>query len=152
VLRQEVQEGHVIGNHSWNHPNLTKISTAEARSQIERTENEIAEIAKVRPRFFRPPYGALNDQVIELVIEMQYKIILWDVDSLDWSGITAQQVEANVLAHVRPGAMILFHSAGGTGESLEDTVRALPKIVTTLRKEGYSFLTVPELLTIPAYQ
>lgn len=152
VLRQMVKEGHVIGNHSWDHPNFTKISTTEARSQIEQTTNEIEKVVKVRPRFFRPPYGALNDQVIEVVIELEYKILFWNVDSLDWSGITAQQVEANVLGHARPGAIILFHSAGGRGESLEDTVRALPKIVNALRKEGYSFLTVPKLLNIPAYQ
>lgn len=152
VVQEMVKAGHVVGNHSWDHPNFTKISISEVRSQIERTADEIARVTSVRPRFFRPPYGALNEAVIEEVIRLQYKILFWNVDSLDWSGITAQQVEANVLAHVGPGSIILMHSAGGRGESLEDTVRALPKVVSTLRNEGYSFFTVPELLGIPAYQ
>jgi peptidoglycan/xylan/chitin deacetylase (PgdA/CDA1 family) len=79
------------------------------------------------------------------------KIIYWNVDSLDWDHLTANQVVHNVLSHVTPGAIILQHSAGGKGENLDDTVQALPQIIQSLRKEGYRFVTVPELLHLPSY-
>jgi peptidoglycan/xylan/chitin deacetylase (PgdA/CDA1 family) len=152
VLQHLLNRGHIVGNHSWSHPNFTKIPVEDIQMEIESATDAIERVGGIRPKLFRPPYGALTDTVIQEVIRLQYKIIFWDVDSLDWSGITAQQVVANVLAHAHPGAIILMHSAGGRGESLEDTVRALPKIITTLRNEGYSFMTVPDLLGIPAYQ
>jgi peptidoglycan/xylan/chitin deacetylase (PgdA/CDA1 family) len=77
VLRRIVREGHVVGNHSWDHPKLTKIPLAEVRTEIERTGNEIHRVIGARPRLFRPPYGALNADVIREVISLDYKIIFW---------------------------------------------------------------------------
>ncbi|WP_282197961.1 polysaccharide deacetylase family protein [Collibacillus ludicampi] len=151
VLLRMIREGHIVGNHTWNHPNLTKITLAEARLQIIRTSDEINRIAGVRPRLFRPPYGALNADVIRELITLDYKIIFWNVDSLDWAKLTAPQVAANILAHTRPGSIILQHSAGGVGESLEDTVQAIPYVVETLRQGGYRIVTVPQMLNISAY-
>jgi len=151
ILMQMVQAGHVLGNHSWDHQNFTKIPLSEAKDEIERTTSAIKQAALVCPRFFRPPYGALDEAVIEEIIKLDYKILFWDVDSLDWSGITASQASTNVLAHTGPGDIILMHFAGGRGGMLEDTVQALPRIVETLRNEGYTFNTIPELLGQPAY-
>jgi peptidoglycan/xylan/chitin deacetylase (PgdA/CDA1 family) len=151
ILQRLVREGHVVGNHSWNHPNLTKIPLAEARLQITRTTDEINRVAGVRPRLVRPPYGALNEELIREMIRLNYKIILWNVDSLDWAKLTAPQVAANILAHTRPGSIVLQHSAGGVGENLEDTVQAIPYVVETLRAGGYTFVTIPRLLNMPAY-
>ncbi len=152
MLQRMAREGHILANHSWDHPNFTKITLAEARDEIERTSQEIQRVAGVRPRYFRPPYGALDRDVIDEVIKLGYKILFWDVDSLDWAGLTGPQAAANVLAHTGPGAIILMHFAGGKGESLEDTVQALPYIITTLREEGYSFDTVPQLINQPPYR
>ncbi|GGJ04803.1 hypothetical protein GCM10010885_12430 [Alicyclobacillus cellulosilyticus] len=152
VLQQIYREGHVVGNHSWSHPNLTRLSPAEVRAEVERTSDEIQRLLGVRPYLFRPPYGALSDEVIREVVAMGYKIVFWNVDSLDWAGLTGPQVAANVLAHAGPGAIVLMHSAGGTGEGREPTVQSLPYIIVTLRRFGYTFVTVPELTGIPAYQ
>ncbi|CAM3777719.1 polysaccharide deacetylase family protein [Alicyclobacillus pomorum] len=151
ILRRLVRDGHIVGNHSWSHPNFTKIPASQVPVQIEETTNLIHRVAGVRPRFFRPPYGALDNEVIREVIALKDKILFWNVDSLDWSGLTAEQVSVNVLAHTKPGSIILMHSAGGRGESLNDTVQALPHIIRTLRGGGYQFKTVPELLDTPAY-
>lgn len=150
-LRQIIREGHIVGNHSWDHPNFTKVPLSEVRQQIELTSTEIQRVAGVRPHFFRPPYGALNNEVIREIISMNYKIVFWDVDSLDWAGLTGPQTAANVLAHTRPGSIILMHFAGGRGASLEDTLQSLPYIILTLREEGYTFKTVSELLNMPPY-
>jgi peptidoglycan/xylan/chitin deacetylase (PgdA/CDA1 family) len=152
VLQRIVREGHVVGNHSWDHPNLTKIPIAEVRAQIQRTDDIIHRWTNLRPAMFRPPYGALNAAVIEEIRKLKDKIIFWNVDSLDWMKLTGPQVAANILAHVNPGSIVLMHSAGGRGESLQDTVDALPYVIETLRRHGYRLLTVPQLINTPAYK
>ena len=151
MLQRLARAGHILSNHSWNHPNFTKIPLSEVRTQIERTSDVIQRVAGVRPRYFRPPYGALNREVIEQITELGYKILYWNVDSLDWARLTGPQAAANVLAHTEPGSIILMHFAGGRGESLEDTVQALPYIILTLLEEGYTFETVPQLINEPEY-
>ncbi|CRK82258.1 polysaccharide deacetylase family protein [Neobacillus massiliamazoniensis] len=151
VLTRIIREGHVVGNHSWSHPNFTKIPLNEVRGQIEGTANEVNRLTGMRPVLFRPPYGALNLDVIREIMSLRDKIIFWNVDSLDWDGLTGPQVAANILAHAGPGSIILQHCAGGRGESLLDTIQALPYVIQTLRQEGYNFVTVPQLLNIRPY-
>jgi peptidoglycan/xylan/chitin deacetylase (PgdA/CDA1 family) len=151
VLQHLVQGGHIVGNHSWSHPNLTQLTPEQIRWQMERTDDEIQQVAGIRPRFFRPPYGAMNEDVIRIAVALRYKILYWDVDSLDWSGLTAAQVVTNVMSHVHPGTIVLMHSAGGRCEDLSNTVQALPVLIRILRREGYQLVTVPELLGEPAY-
>lgn len=146
IVRRMVQEGHVIGNHSWNHPNLPKLRDAEFRSQILKTDQQILSIAGYLPTFVRPPYGNISENQI-LWLASQHKVIVnWDVDSLDWKGLDAEEVKTNVLAHVHPGAIILQHSAGGKGQDLSGTVEALPDIIRTIRSDGVKLVTIPELL------
>jgi peptidoglycan/xylan/chitin deacetylase (PgdA/CDA1 family) len=152
VLRRIVREGHIIGNHTYTHPNLTKLKAEEVRSQLERTDAVIRRLTGKTPALFRPPYGALNDTVVQEVIRLKKKIIFWNVDSLDWMQLNAKQVETNILSHVRPGSIILQHAAGGTGENLQGTVDAIPFVVRELHSRGYKFRTVPQLVNIPAYQ
>ncbi|MCL6593883.1 MAG: polysaccharide deacetylase family protein [Alicyclobacillus sp.] len=151
MVRRMVAEGHVVGNHSWSHPNLTQLSAAEVQSQIARTNAVLRAEAGVQPRWLRPPYGALNDTVIHTAQALRMNILFWDVDSLDWTGIRTDQVVANVLAHTEPGAIVLFHCAGGAGEHLDHTVAALPIVVDTLRQRGYTLVTAPVLIGQPAY-
>jgi peptidoglycan/xylan/chitin deacetylase (PgdA/CDA1 family) len=151
VFKRIVREGHVIGNHSWDHPKMTKLSPKGINWELTATNQEIKRQMGLKPRLFRPPYGDLNRTVINEVKKQNMKIIYWNVDSLDWDHLTAKQVVHNVLSHVTPGAIILQHSAGGKGENLDDTVQALPQIIQSLRKEGYRFVTVPELLHLPSY-
>jgi peptidoglycan/xylan/chitin deacetylase (PgdA/CDA1 family) len=150
VLRRIVREGHIVGNHSWNHPNLSKMTKEEVRSQLERTDSVIRKVTGKTTRLFRPPYGAISDIVVQEAVRLHKKMILWNVDSLDWMQLTARQVAANVLSHTQPGSFILMHSAGGAGESLQGTVDGLPIVIQSLRRLGYSFRTIPQLLGISA--
>ncbi|UUZ78993.1 polysaccharide deacetylase family protein [Paenibacillus sp. P26] len=152
VFQRILREGHVAGNHTWDHPNLTKISIREVDAQIRRTDDIMFRLGKVRPALFRPPYGALNEPVIREIMKLKDKIVFWNVDSLDWAKLTAVQVSINILSHVRPGSIILQHSAGGVGESLQDTVDSLPYTIRTLHREGYTFRTVPGLVRIAPYK
>jgi len=152
VFRRMIREGHVVGNHSWDHANLSKIPLHAVRQQIISTEDEMFRLAGVRPAMLRPPYGAMNDTVIQEAIRLHYKIVMWNVDSLDWEQLTARQITSNILSHVRPGAIILLHSAGGVGQSLKGTVDALPVVIGSLHRLGYTIKTADELLGIPAYK
>lgn len=149
VVARMVREGHVVGSHSWDHPNLAKLGPDKVREQLVRAEDAIYRVAGYRPRLFRPPYGSIQESGILEARDLGYTIVNWNVDSLDWKGLSAEQVATNVLAHVYPGSIILLHSAGGEGSDLEGTVRALPEIIRRLKADGVTFVTIPELLDLP---
>ncbi|MDT2240157.1 polysaccharide deacetylase family protein [Paenibacillus larvae] len=98
----------------------------------------------------RPPYGNVTEEQVKWLASQKMYIIFWNVDSLDWKGLTADQIVTNVLGHARPGSIILQHGGGGVGEDLSGSVEALPRIIEGFRKEGIKMTTVPDLLDIPA--
>lgn len=148
IVKRMRDEGHAIGNHSYNHANFEKLSDQPFRDQITQTDEIIQRQLGYRPVIVRPPYGNITEKQILWMVSQGKKIINWNVDSLDWKGLTAEQVSTNVLADIKPGSIILQHSAGGEGEDLTGTVQALPKIIQKLRGDGVKFVTIPELLSI----
>jgi polysaccharide deacetylase family sporulation protein PdaB len=152
ILRRIHREGHAIGNHSYDHPQFTRISLSHFQSQILTTEQIINHIVGVKPTIIRPPYGDISEQQLIWAKKHGYMIINWNVDSLDWKGISKEKVKKNILSHVGPGSIILQHAGGGIGSDLTGTIQALPDIIQNLRKRGYTFVTVPELLQISEKQ
>ncbi|WP_018130257.1 polysaccharide deacetylase family protein [Effusibacillus pohliae] len=150
LVQRMVREGHVVGNHSFSHANLPKLSDDQFHYQILHTEEILRPLIGYNPKLVRPPYGNINEPQILWLAGQGFKIINWNVDSLDWKGLNAAQVSTNVLAHVHPGNIILQHCAGGHGEDLTGTVQALPRIIEKLRADGVQFVTVPDLLNLPA--
>lgn len=149
IVKRIVNEGHIIGNHTWSHPNAMKISNNKLKQEIIKAEKVIEKIAGYKPCYFRSPYGSLNPEKVEYIESLGYKIISWNVDSLDWKGLSGAEVKTNILENVKKGSIILQHSAGGVGEDLTGTVEALPEIIEVLKKEGFNFVTIEELLSIP---
>lgn len=145
VIRRIMKDGHAIGNHSYSHPNLSKTDDAKFRDEVLRTEQILADITGSKHKLFRPPYGNITEPQILWLASQQYHIINWNVDSLDWKGLNAEQVTENVLGHVVPGAVILQHGAGGEGEDLTGTVQALPAIIEKLLARQIKLVTVPKL-------
>ncbi|WP_106767561.1 polysaccharide deacetylase family protein [Paenibacillus faecalis] len=148
VMKRIVQEGHAVGNHSYSHADLIKLNDAEFRDQIQKTDNLIRQYTGYTPNMVRPPYGDVNEEQIKWIASQDKKVINWNVDSLDWKGLSAEEVQTNILSDVRPGSIILQHSGGGEGEDLTGTVEALPKIINAFRKEGLKPVTVLELLDL----
>ncbi|MFI7228072.1 polysaccharide deacetylase family protein [Nonomuraea angiospora] len=136
VLRRTVAAGHEIGNHTWSHPDLTRLSPARVRSQLGRTDQAIRAVTGVVPRLVRPPYGALNATVRR---QTGRPMVLWSVDTLDWRYRSSATVARRALRAVRPGSVILFHDIHPT------TVRAIPRVLRKLAGRGYRFVTVSEL-------
>lgn len=152
MVERIAKEGHILANHTFHHPDLTTLRPEQIRAEIQSTETEIYRVTGLRTKLFRPPYGALNDESAQVALAMGYKLILWNVDSMDWSGISGPTITARVVANMVPGSIILMHNAcTGSVQAGSGMVQSLPYIIEILKEQGYHFVTVPEMLSIPAY-
>ncbi|MFS0837316.1 polysaccharide deacetylase family protein [Paenibacillus sp. 1P03SA] len=149
MIGRMVREGHVVGNHSYSHPFMPKLTASEFSSQIMRTQDIIKQLAGYTPRLVRPPYGAINEEQVRWMSDHRLLVINWDVDSLDWKGLSGKQVYHNIVDNARAGSIILQHSAGGNDKhDLSGTVSALPDLIRSLKSSGYKLVTVPDLMGI----
>jgi peptidoglycan-N-acetylglucosamine deacetylase len=144
-----VREGHEIGNHSFTHPNLPKVDNTRFHEEIQRTDKVLSSIINAHSKLFRPPYGNITEPQILWLASHKYKIINWNVDSLDWKGLSAQQVMENVLGHIHNGSIILQHGGGGDKEDLSGTIKALPVIIRHLKSKGMKLVTISQLMDMP---
>jgi peptidoglycan/xylan/chitin deacetylase (PgdA/CDA1 family) len=144
VLRRAAREGHEIGNHSWSHPNLGKMSDDAVRSQLQKTDDEIkSALGGRRPTLMRPPYGSLTDRQKKWIHnEFGYQIILWDVDPLDWKRPGPTVVCNRILKETRPGSIVLSHDIH------PGTIEAMPATFDQLEAKGFKFVTVTELIAM----
>ncbi|WP_306292986.1 polysaccharide deacetylase family protein [Streptomyces tsukubensis] len=136
LLREMADEGHVIGNHTWTHPQLLQTSRADARAEMERTSEVIEDATGTPPEWFRAPYGAWNRAIFELGAHMNMEPMGWTVDSLDWRTPGTSIVVERVLKGAGPGVVVLAHDAGG---DRTQTVRALRRYLPRLIDKGYHF-------------
>jgi peptidoglycan-N-acetylglucosamine deacetylase len=143
VVRRVSDRGHEIANHSWFHDDLTMFSADAVRRDLARTNRRLARLTGERPTIFRPPYGAVNQQVRQVASDLGLRTVIWDADSLDWTGPGCEQIVRLVLDRVHPGAIVLLHDGGG---NRTQTVCALPKIIRKLRARNYRFVTVSKAL------
>ena len=148
VVKRMVKEGHVVGNHSMSHPNIIKLNNQQIRQEIRQAEDALLALTGYRTALFRSPYGSLNEAQVKYIAQQGYKIIAWNVDSLDWKSLTAEQVKSNILENAKAGSIILQHSSGSAKENLSGSVTALREVIRALKKDGYKFVTVPQLLNI----
>ncbi|MCK6076859.1 polysaccharide deacetylase family protein [Paenibacillus silvae] len=148
LVKRMVKEGHVIGNHSYNHPEFSKLSMTAFRRQILRTGDIIQRLTGYTPKMIRPPYGDINEEQLRWARKQRYSIVNWNVDSLDWKGLPKEKVKHNILAAVKPGSIVLQHAGGGTGSNLKGTVEALPEVIEELRNQGYDLVTLDEMLKL----
>jgi peptidoglycan-N-acetylglucosamine deacetylase len=143
IVRRMHAEGHAIGNHTYWHPNLTEESLERVQWEVTSTDEVLAQIVGYRPRLFRPPYGALNREIVELMRQMGYSVILWNVDSLDWKQLGTPVISDIVLANTEPGSIILMHDGGDWTMDLSGTVNSLHEIIPHLQQQGIEFVTIP---------
>ncbi len=141
IAQQIVAEGHEIANHSWSHPLLSKMSESAVHDQIDRTHNVIKQTTGVTPTMLRPPFGGFTvRQRAWANAVWNYKIILWDVDSLDWKHRSPAKTESIIMAETKKGSIILCHDIHKT------TVDAMPATLDALSAKGFKFVTVTELM------
>ena len=143
IVRQEYHQGNVVANHSWSHPVLTYFSAQGIKSQLTSTTNIIQATIGVRPFFFRPPYGAINNTVLAQARNLHYTTIMWDGSAEDWNLPGVNAIVSKTLYYARNGAILLLHDGGG---NRAETVAALPIIINDLKSRGFRFVTIQQLV------
>jgi probable sporulation protein (polysaccharide deacetylase family) len=140
VLVKTIKEaGHEIGNHSYSHPDMARITTDQIRKQIGSTNDVIKEITGAAPVWFAPPSGSFRQDVITVADEFKMETVLWSVDTIDWQKPEPRVLVERVLKKVHNGAMILMHPTDSTSRSLET-------LIQSIKQKGYSFGSVSMLL------
>lgn len=137
IVQTVLSNGHEIGNHTWGHPILTKLSTEQILSEFNKTEQAIFEATGQYPTVFRPPYGATNDFVES---QLPIESTLWTIDSLDWKHRNAQQLLNITKQTMHNDAIILMHDIH------HSTADAVNPLLAYLQQQGYEFVTVSEIL------
>ena len=142
IAKIVVAEGHAVGNHTWHHW-YRKMDEATAASEIERTAEIIYKTTGVRTSLFRPPGGILDNGVADYAKKHKYVVTMWSPKACEFTGHPFGQIFVDcVLRSAKPGGIVLLHDGGGN----HTTAQALPQIINGLKKQGYRFVTVPELL------
>lgn len=136
-------EGHEIASHGNEHVNYGDRSSEWVKSDMMTAHESIKEVTGVSPRLIRTPNGHWNDMVLNTAQELDYKVIQWSDDSLDWmKDRSVDQIINRVLEKAHPGAIILMHAS----DTCDRTPAALPAVIDGLREKGYKLVTVSELL------
>ncbi|WP_156725120.1 polysaccharide deacetylase family protein [Streptomyces apocyni] len=136
LLRQMADDGHAVENHTWSHPELTRLTRSAIRRQIERTSDLVDALVGEPPRWFRAPYGAWNRDTFELGSALGMEPLAWTVDTLDWREPGSGTIVRRVLDGAGPGVVVLSHDAGG---DRSQSVQALRVYLPRLLDAGYEF-------------
>ena len=140
LVQRVAEEGHEIGNHSNTHPDLTKVDANRVQEEFETTNQLIYDVIGRYATVFRPPYGSYNNNSITQATNLNLPIIMWSVDSLDWKTKNATSISHEILSTTTNGSIILMHDIH------DATADALPSVLRNLKEQGYSFVTVSQLL------
>jgi peptidoglycan-N-acetylglucosamine deacetylase len=143
LVRQEYISGHIVGNHTWGHANLSQLSEPSIIWELTTDEDIIKRVIGVRPAFFRPPYGAFNALTLENINHFGLFSFLWNVDPRDWSRPGVSAIVERVLYQTGNGSIILLHDGGG---DRSQTVAALPIIIESLQQRGFRFVSLQQLI------
>lgn len=137
LVKREYEEGHIVGNHTYNHVEITRIDSEKAKEEIDKTSQAVERITGHPTEYMRPPFGAWQK---DLEMEMNVIPVLWTVDPLDWTTENEDEIVNKVVTDVRENDMILLH------DCYKSSVNAALRIIDLLQKEGYEFVTVDELI------
>ncbi len=142
LLRAIAADGHEFGNHTWSHPDLTKLPDDEIRDELRRTEEEVSSLTGLSTLpWFRPPYGARNRRVLKVAADEGYECVYWTLDSWDAykKGITAEEITERILSRIRPGAVVLCHIGSSA------TAEALPGVLDGIAEMNLTPVRVSDL-------
>jgi peptidoglycan/xylan/chitin deacetylase (PgdA/CDA1 family) len=143
ILRRAVREGHEIANHSWSHPVFGKMSDEAVRRELQKTDDAISAGIGKRPTLLRPPYGSITAHQKKWIHdEFGYRIIIWDVDPLDWKRPGPSVVTSRILKETHAGSIVLSHDIHAS------TIEAMPATFDQLERKGFKSVTVTELLAM----
>lgn len=144
-LKSISEGGHEIGNHSYKHPSFTKITFEKMKEELQKTDDTIEQYTGKKPTLFRFPSGDYNRDSLNKVRSLGYTCIQWDVDSVDWKEQGADVEYNKIMKKIKPGSILLFHN------NAKYTPGNLERIIPELKKQGYSFKPVGEIIYTSDY-
>jgi peptidoglycan-N-acetylmuramic acid deacetylase len=149
LLKRMSTEGHLVGNHSWSHPDMSQASPAKIKTELERVDREIEKLTgAAAPKYVRPPRGIFSDRVLAVCRELGYTNVFWSIAYRDWEVDRQrgpQYAYTSVMNQLHPGAVILLHSISS------DNAGALGRIIDAAREQGYEFKSLDQL-TVKSYR
>ena len=141
IVQKEIEKGHEVGNHTYYHKHDNAVNKEKLKEDMEMTESLLCGKFGYKTEIFRPPEGFCTDVVKSVASDMDYSIVLWDVDTRDWENTSAEKIISTVKREVKSGDIILFHDYV-VGKS--HTLEALEVLIPWLKDQGYTFVTVSE--------
>ncbi len=143
TMKKVLDEGHEIENHTYTHPHVNNIDFGVLKREVEYCESEIYEQTDHKTKLFRPPEGLIDDEIIAMIKDLDYKVILWDIDTRDWAHTSPEDISNMVVNNIKSGDIILMHDYIGVNSP---TPEALKLFLPILIERGYRFVTVNELI------
>ena len=149
IAREVAKAGHVIGNHTFNHPLLILKSEAEIRGEMTSCKAALTETVGPHSNLFRPPFGGRRPAVLRIARELGLQPVMWSVTGYDWSAKSGEEIERKVGKQIRGGDVILLHDGGhkAMGADRSATIAATESIIIRYKNEGYQFVTIPEMMS-----
>lgn len=147
IVRRQHREGHEIGNHTYEHREVNRLSAAELEDELRRADQAIKEVIGKNARVFRPTSGYYDEKIVRVANKFNYSVIIWTwgQDTRDWAYVKGWRIAQKVIKNVKPGDIILFHDQGG---DRSNTVEALKILLPALSEKGYKFVTLTDLLNL----
>lgn len=139
VARAAAEAGHLLANHTWDHPQLTTLDDEEVRRELERTQEVITNATGQTPDVLRPPYGDVDDRVRSIATRTGLRVVLWNLDTEDWRTRNTDETRRRAVEGARPGSVVLLHDIHAS------TIDAVPGIIDDLRAQGYLLVTVDQM-------
>jgi peptidoglycan/xylan/chitin deacetylase (PgdA/CDA1 family) len=143
ALSEVIKRGHEIGNHTYTHPHVSCLNTDTLTAEVENCESMIYGLTDYKTKLFRPPEGMIDTDVREVLRSLDYKVIMWDIDTRDWAHESPEKIAENVISNISSGDIILMHDYIAYESP---TVEALNLFVPVLLEKGYKFVVISELI------
>ena len=145
AARAVIRAGHEVGNHTYSHTHMKRLSRIEVEDELGRCEDALEELCEYRPHLFRPPEGAVNAYIENCSEDNDYTLVLWSLDTRDWEHKNTEQIVDTVLSRINPGDIILMHDYIGRHSK---TPEALEILLPRLIEQGFEPVTVSELIDV----
>jgi len=152
IVREVVNEGHVVGNHTFSHPNLIFASARQTRTQLQECQQAITQAIGQHSPLFRPPFGGRRPGTLRIARSLGLAPVMWNVSGQDWKGYSADEIKQRIRRQLRGGDVILLHDGShiDMGVDRSQTILATDLLILDAKSEGFEFVTIREMMNTSA--
>lgn len=143
TMESVIKKGHEIGNHTYSHPHVSCLNPKTLKDEVEKCESTIYGLTDYKTKLFRPPEGMIDADVRSVLRSLDYKVILWDIDTLDWANTPSETIAHNVIKNIKSGDIVLMHDYIAHNSPTPDALRIF---IPELLEKGYKFVVISELI------